>query len=118
MRYSRLTIVREGVLTLPLEVREGARLRPGDILAIEAQEDGFALEVYRELLDGALEYMGANILRGFVVELLSRPLTALEPGGHVLIPGEVFPLPEGSALSLHIEGRSGGSHLLHFSRVA
>jgi hypothetical protein len=116
MRYSRLTVEREGFLTLPPEVREAARLRPGDILAIEAQEDGFALEVYRELLDGALEYMGEEVLQGFVVQFLSRPLTALEPGGDVLIPGEAFPLPEGSELSLHVS-QSGSHHRLHLSRV-
>lgn len=111
MRYSRLTVEREGFLTLPPEIREAARLRPGDILAIEVQEDGFVLEVYRDLLDGALEYMGEEVLRGFVAKFLSRPLTALEPGGRVFIPGEVFPLPEGSILSLYVT-RPGGNHLL------
>ncbi|MEA2558703.1 MAG: hypothetical protein QOH06_207 [Acidobacteriota bacterium] len=116
MRSSRLTIEREGVLTLPSEVCETAELRPGDILAIKAEEDSFVLEVYRELLDGALEYMGESILWGFVAEFLSRPLTALEPGGQVFIPGEVFPLPEGRELSLYVEQPSGRSHLLHLFR--
>lgn len=116
MRSNLLTIEREGVLTLPSEVREAARLRPGDILAIEAKDDGFALEVYRELLDGALEYMGEEVLRGFVFQFLGRPLTALEPGGHLLIPEELFPLPERSELSLHVS-QSGSHHRLYLFRV-
>ena len=117
MRSSRLTVEREGVLTLPPEACEAAGLRPGDILAMKADEEALFLEVYRELLAGAWECMGDSILRGFVTEFLSRPLTALELGGYVFIPGEVFPLPEGSELSLYIEQRSGGSHLLHLFRV-
>jgi len=115
MRSSRLTVEREGVITLPAEVREAARLRPGDILAVQVQEPFLDLEVYRELLD-AWEYMGYNILMSFVIELLSRPLTVLEPGGHVRIPGEVFPLPAGSELSLTCDPR-GTSHPLHLYRV-
>ena len=115
MRSSRLTIEREGVVTLPAEVREAARLRPGDILAVQVQEPFLDLEVYRELLE-AWESMGASILWGFVEELLRQPLTALEPGGHVRIPGEVFPLPAGSELSLTFDPR-GTSHPLHLYRV-
>ena len=115
MRSSRLTIEREGVITLPAEVREAARLRPGDILAVQVQEPFLDLEVYRELLE-AWESMGASILWGFVEELLRQPLTALEPGGHVRIPGEVFPLPAGSELSLYVD-RQIASHLLRLFRV-
>jgi len=32
---------------------------------VKAQEESFVLEVYRELLDGALELMGDCALRGF-----------------------------------------------------
>ena len=117
MRSSRrLTVERQGVLTLPADVREAARLRPGDVLALEAGEEWLTLEVYRELLDGALEFMGDSILRGFAIEFLGRPLTALEPGGHVLIPEEVFPLPAGSELSLYVDRRA-RSHLLEVFRV-
>ena len=115
MRSRRLTVEREGVITLPGEVCEAAGLRPGDILAVKAEEESFALEVYRELLE-AWEYMGQSILWGFVAELLSHPLTALEPGGQVRIPGEVFPLPAGSELSLHVDRRV-ASHLLRLFRV-
>ncbi|HWN45497.1 MAG TPA: AbrB/MazE/SpoVT family DNA-binding domain-containing protein [Thermoanaerobaculia bacterium] len=111
MRSSRLTVEREGILTLPSEACEAARLRPGDILALETVGESLVLEVYRELLDGALEYMGDGVLRGFVERFLSRPITALEPGGHVLIPGEIFPLPKGSELSLYVDWQ-GTSHLL------
>jgi hypothetical protein len=116
MRSSRLTVEREGVLTLPPEVCEAAGLRPGDILALEAQEESFVLEVYRELLDGAREFMDGGALHGFVTRFLSRPLTALEPGGRVLIPAEVFPLPKGSELSLYVDWR-GASHLLQLFRI-
>jgi hypothetical protein len=112
MRSSRLRIEQEGVLTLPAEVR----LRPGDILALKVQEPFLDLEIYRELLEGAGESMGRNILLGFVIELLSRPLTALEPGGHVRIPAEVFPLPAGSELSLILDPR-GPSRSLSLYRV-
>jgi bifunctional DNA-binding transcriptional regulator/antitoxin component of YhaV-PrlF toxin-antitoxin module len=113
---SRLTVEREGVLTLPAEVCEAAGLRPGDILAVEAREESLVLEIYRELLDGAGEHMDGRALRGFVARFLSRPLTALEPGGHVPIPAEVFPLAEGSELSLYVDSR-GGSHLLQVFRA-
>ncbi|MFP5285999.1 MAG: AbrB/MazE/SpoVT family DNA-binding domain-containing protein [Thermoanaerobaculia bacterium] len=117
MRSSRLTVERAGVITLPAEVREAVRLRPGDVLAIKPGEGFFDLEIYRELLDGAWECMGHSILMGFVIELLSRPLTALEPGGHVRIPAEVFPLPVGSELSLTYDPR-GTSLPLHLYRVS
>jgi AbrB family looped-hinge helix DNA binding protein len=115
MRSSRLTVERQGVITLPAEVREAAGLRPGDILAIKPGEAFFDLEIYRELL-GAWECMGHSILMGFAIELLSHPLTALEPGGHVRIPEEVFPLPAGSELSLTYDSR-GTSHSLQLFRV-
>jgi len=117
MRSSRLTVEREGVLTLPHEVCEAAGLQPGDILAMKAHEEHLDLEVYRELLDGALEYMGESILWGFVAEFMSLPLTSLEPGGQVFIPGEVFPLSKGSELSLYVEQPSGRRHFLHLFRV-
>ena len=116
MRSSRLTIEREGVLTLPAEVREAVRLRPGDVLALKAGEGFFDLEIYRELLDGAWESMGRNILMGFVIEFLGHPLTALELGGRVRIPEKVFPLPAESELSLTFDPR-GPSHPLHLYRV-
>jgi hypothetical protein len=116
MRSSRLTVEREGVLTLTPEIREAAGLRPGDILALEAGDGSLVLEIYRELLDGAWELMDGSALQGFVARFLSRPLTALEPGGHVLGPGEVFPLPEGSELSLYVDS-GGRSHLLQLFRM-
>ena len=67
--------------------------------------------------DGAWEHMDRAALLGFVTRFLSRPLTALEPGGNVLIPAEVFPLPEGSGLSLYVDSR-GRSHVLQLYRVA
>jgi bifunctional DNA-binding transcriptional regulator/antitoxin component of YhaV-PrlF toxin-antitoxin module len=104
MRSSRLTVGREGVLTLPAEVCDAAGLRPGDILAIEVLGESFVLEVYRELLaSGWEENMDAAAFRDFVTRFLSRPLTTLEPGGHVRIPEEVFPLPAGSVVSLFTE---------------
>lgn len=115
MRSSRLTVEREGVVTLPAEVCEAVGLWPGDILAVKVQEPFLDLEVYRELLE-ARESMGENLLRGFVEELLRWPLTALEPGGHVRIPAEVFPLPAGSELSLSVEKQT-ASHLLWLFRV-
>ena len=116
MRSSRLTVGRAGVLTLPAEVREAARLRPGDVLAVEAGEGSFTLEIYRELLEGAWQFMDRGALLGFVTRFLSRPLTALEPGGRVSIPAEVFPLPEGSELSVYLDTR-GRSHVLQLFRV-
>ncbi len=116
MRSSRLTVDREGFVTLPPAVCEAAGLRPGDILAIEACGSYFVLEVYRELLAcGWEEYMDAAAFHGFVARFLSRPLTALEPGGQVRIPEEAFPLPEGSELSLHVDSRGSG-HMLQLFR--
>lgn len=100
MRSSRLTVERAGVLTLPAAVCEAAGLRPGDILAVEVLDESFVLEIYRELLDGALESMDESAFLGFVARFLSRPLTTLEPGGHVRIPEEVFPLPAGSVVNV------------------
>ncbi|MFL6202146.1 MAG: AbrB/MazE/SpoVT family DNA-binding domain-containing protein [Thermoanaerobaculia bacterium] len=104
MRSSRLTVERAGVLTLSAEICDAAGLRPGDILAVKTLDDSFVLEVYRELLTcGWEEYMGAAAFRGLVTHFLSRPITALEPGGHVRIPEEVCPLPAGSVVSVFTE---------------
>lgn len=102
MRSSRLTVGRAGVLALPAALCEAAGLQAGDILAVEHQGTYFVLEIYRELLDGAWEYMGTSALLGFVTRFLSHPLTAVERGGLVRIPAEAFPLPEGSAVTLYV----------------
>jgi len=116
MRSRRLTVEREGVLTLSAEICEAAGLRPGDILAVETDGgDFFLLEIYRELLHGAWEYMDDGALWGFVARFLSRPLTAIEPGGHVRIPEQAFPLPVGSEVSLYVD-QQGSGHLLQFCR--
>ena len=111
MRSSRLTVEREGILPLPAAVCEAVGLQPGDILAIEVLEESFVLEAYRELLASLREHTDRAALRSFAIGFLSRPLTALEPGGHVRIPEEVFPLPAGSVVSLHVDGH-GGRHSL------
>ncbi|HET9227754.1 MAG TPA: hypothetical protein VFR31_13860 [Thermoanaerobaculia bacterium] len=108
MRSDRLTVEREGVLTLPAEVCAAARLRPGDILSIQPSAESFVLEIYRDLLDGALEHMDDQALLGFAIRFLSRPLTTLEPGGHLRIPAEVFPLPAGCELLLFVDQTATG----------
>jgi hypothetical protein len=116
MRSSRLTVEREGFVTLPPAVCQAVGLRPGDILAIEACGSYFVLEIYRELLAcGWEEYMDAPAFHGLVARFLSRPLTALEPGGQVRIPQEAFPLPEESELSLYADLR-GSRHVLQLFR--
>lgn len=111
MRSRRLAVERPGELALPAEVCEAAGLRPGDVLAVEPRDTCFILEVYRELLDGAWEHMDRGALLGFATRFLSRPLTAVEPGGLVRIPEEAFPLPEGSAVSLYVDAH-GRRHTL------
>ena len=51
------------------------------------------------------------------IEREGVPLTALEPGGHVRIPAEIFPLPAGSELSLSLDSR-GTSRSLSLHRVS
>lgn len=92
MRSSRLTVESEGILTLPAAVFEAVGLQPGDILAIKAHSMSFSLEIYRELLEADWTCVASEARWGFVERFVSRPLTAVEPGGRIDIPAEVFPL--------------------------
>ncbi|HWM90623.1 MAG TPA: AbrB/MazE/SpoVT family DNA-binding domain-containing protein [Thermoanaerobaculia bacterium] len=112
MRSSRLTVEREGVLTLPAAVCEALSLQPGDVLAIERLSVSFTLEVYREILIPR-DFLHSSARWGFVARFLSRPLTALEPEGIIPIPQEVFPLPPGTELTLDVSF-DGCGHTLHF----
>lgn len=95
MRSSRLTVEQEGYLTLPAAVCEAVGLQPGDILAIRADSVSFSLEIYRELLAAGWDCVAPSARWGFVARFLSRPLKAVEVGGRVCIPVEVFPLARG-----------------------
>jgi AbrB family looped-hinge helix DNA binding protein len=50
-----ITVRRNGQLTLPSEIRRGARIEPGDLLAAEVVEDGVMLRP-RKLVDPAQAY--------------------------------------------------------------
>lgn len=111
MRSSRLTVEQEGVLALPAAVCEAVGLQPGDILAIKVGYISFSLEIYRELLAAGWDCVGPSARWGFVTRFLSRPLTAVEVGGRVWIPAEVFPLAVGAEVDLFVHC-GGGCHVL------
>lgn len=117
MRSSRLTVERDGFLTLPAAVCEALGLRPGDILAIEAHSVSFSLEIYRELLAAGWDCVAPSARWGFVARFLSRPLTAVDVGGRVRIPPEAFPLRPGAELVLAVN-LDGGCHVLQVFRDA
>ena len=111
MRSSRLTVEQEGILALPADVCEVVGLQPGDILAIKVDYISFSLEIYRELLAAGWDCVGPSARWGFVTRFLSRPLTAVEAGGRVWIPAEVFPLHRGAEVDLVVYDK-GDIHLL------
>ena len=115
MRSSRLAMESEGCLTLPAEACDAVGLQPGDILAIEVHSVSFSLEIYRELLAVGWDCVAPSARWGFVARFLSRPLTALERGGRVRIPPEVFPLRPGAELALAVN-LDGDCHVLQVSR--
>lgn len=105
MRSSRLTVEQEGFLTLPADVCDAVGLQHGDILAIKVDTISFSLEIYRELLTAGWDCVGPSARWGFVARFLSRPLTAVEAGGRVWIPAEVFPLHRGEVeLVVYLKG--------------
>lgn len=57
-----ITVRRNGQLTLPAEIRRGARIEPGDLLAAEVVEDGVVLRP-RKLVDPAQAYFWTRRLQ-------------------------------------------------------
>lgn len=114
MRSRRLTVEQEGFLTLPADICEALRLQPVDLLAIQVSSFpafSFSVEIYRELLAADWDCVAPNARWGFVARFLSRPLTAVEGGGRVWVPLEVFPLAAGEEVDLTVIC-DGGFHLL------
>jgi hypothetical protein len=101
-RSYRLVAVAEGVLELPAEVMAALSLAPGDLLSLEAKRSFLSLEVYRELLATDWECMSAEVRWHFLSDFLSRPLTAVEPGGRLAIPPDLLPLRAGEAANLAV----------------
>ncbi len=100
--------VRAGaVLELPREAVELLRLVPGDLLSLEPEVSCLRLEIYRELLEFDWRVVSPEIRWQLLSEHLSRPLTAVEPGGRLALPPDLLPLREGEAAVLHVlsEGR-------------
>lgn len=104
MRSRRLTVEQEGYLALPSDVCDTLALQPGDLLAIRADSISFSLEIYRELLAAVWDCVAPSSRWSFVADFLSRPLTALEPGGRLWIPPEVLRLEVGEEVVLYVSG--------------
>jgi hypothetical protein len=101
--------VRAGaVLELPREAVELLKLVPGDLLSLEPEASCLRLEIYRELLEFDWRVVSPEIRWQFLSGHLSRPLTAVEPGGRLALPPDLLPLREGEAAVLHV--LSEGSH--------
>jgi len=95
--------VRAGaVLELPREAIELLRLVPGDLLSLDPEGSCLRLEIYRELLEFDWRVTSPEIRWQFLSEHLSRPLTAVEPGGRLALPPDLLPLREGEAAVLHV----------------
>lgn len=96
--------VRAGaVLELPREAVELAALLPGDLLSLEPEGSCLRLEIYREFLEFDWSVVSPEMRWQFLSELLSRPLTAVEPGGLLVLPPDLLPLRQGEAAVLHIQ---------------
>jgi AbrB family looped-hinge helix DNA binding protein len=54
-----ITVRRNGQLTLPADIRRGARIEPGDLVVAEVIEDGVVLRP-RKLVDPAQAYFGTR----------------------------------------------------------
>lgn len=107
--------VRAGaVLELPREAVELLALVPGDLLSLEPEETCLRLEIYREHLEFDWRVVSREIRWQFLREHLSRPLTAVEPGGRLPLPPELLPLREGEAAVLHVQAEGHHPRLLLF----
>lgn len=104
MKSRKLTVEREGYLTLPADLCETLALQAGDLLAVKPGSISFSLEIYRELLATLWDYVGPSFHWSFVADFLRRPLTALEPGGRLWIPPEVLRLEVGEEVDLYVSG--------------
>lgn len=107
--------VREGaVLELPREAVELLALVPGDLLSLEPAETCLLLEIYRELLEFDWRVVSPEIRWQFLREFLSRPLSAVEPGGRLPLPPDLVLLREGEAAVLHVLSEGHHPRLLLF----
>lgn len=110
-----LTVETAGVLSLPLEVIEQVGVVPGDILSLERWTASLSLEIYHEFLADNWRALSSENRWHYLDEFLRRPLTAIERGGTLRIPPEVFPLLQGEKVVLQVM-RHGLSHKLFLWR--
>jgi len=110
-----ITVSIAGEVELPSATLERLRLAPGDLLSIEAGPIALQLEIYREFLAGDWEGLARETAWLFVEDFLSRPLTALGPGGRLPIPADLLALAPGHRAALQIVCR-GPCHELYLSR--
>lgn len=107
--------VRAGaVLELPPEVLELVELVPGDLLSLDPDGSCLRLEIYRELLEFDWRVVSPEVRWQFLSECLSRPLTAIEPGGRLALPPDLLPLREDEAAVLHVLTKEHHPRLLLF----
>lgn len=107
--------VRAGaVLELPQEALELLALVPGDLLSLDSEGSCLRLEIYRELLEFDWRVVSPEIRWQLLCECLSRPLTAVEPGGRLPLPPDLLPLREGEAAVLHVLAEGSHPRLLLF----
>jgi hypothetical protein len=97
-----LRVEAAGVLRLSVEVIQAAGVIPGDLLSLEPSPFSLCLEIYHELLAGNWHSVAPENRWWYLAEFLSRPLTAIERGGRLPIPLEVFPLREGDKVCLQV----------------
>lgn len=114
-RELELTVGSDGRLSIPSPVAMELGLEPGVLLSLQPVGGSLRLASYREFLADSLDAVTGPTRWHFLTEFLSRPLVAVEPGGRIAIPPEVFPLRSGDRVVLQSFNR-GLVHELYLIR--
>jgi hypothetical protein len=112
--YFDVQVSEAGLLTLSAPLTAALDLEPGDLLALDPGPVSLHLKSYRDFLADNWEAVSTPNRNLYLVEFLGRPVAAVEPGGRITIPPEVFPLFPGDRMVLQVTSRGLGHELYLF----
>lgn len=113
-----LVVETDGRVTLPPWLARALQLAPGELLALAPGPVSLGLALYREFLADDWSSVPDPIRRQSLQEFLSRPLVAVEEGGVLAIPPELFPLRPGDRVCLQVLSRDLTHELFLFREEA
>ena len=111
----RLTAYAKGKLVLPLLLRRGLGLVPGDLLCLEDSGTAVGIQIYREIFARRWEFVPRETRWMNVEMFLSETLAAMDEHGALVMPEEVLEVRKGETYAL-VAFRCSDRHVLFLER--